>query len=192
MARDDIAKAKGRTAAIVAAAVAAMIGASYAAVPLYRMFCAATGYGGKTLDATTGPAARGARTFTVAFDADVAGALPIEVTPETRHVAVRDGATTTVYYKFANRTDREVWASASDNVAPDYAGGYFDKLKCFCTSVQRFGPGETRELPVVFYLDAALEKDAGMAGISTLTLHYTLYPASASQIASAKAAGAGS
>ena len=185
-------KARRRTAAIVVSAVAAMVGASYAAVPLYRMFCAATGYGGKTLDASSGPARRGARNFTVAFDSDVAGALPLEVAAETAHVAVRDGATTTVYYRFTNRTDRAVWAMASDNVAPDVAGAYFEKLKCFCTSVQRFAPGESRELPVVFYLDTALESDESMAGVSTLTLHYTLYPASPSQIASAKAAGAGS
>jgi len=89
---------------------------------------------------------------------------------------LRTGQTATVFFKVTNRTDHEVAARAAYNVTPGVAGGYFDKLSCFCFSKQQLGPHETADMPVVFFLDPALEKDKTMNAVDTVTLSYTFYP----------------
>jgi cytochrome c oxidase assembly protein subunit 11 len=163
-------------AAGVVAAVAAMLGMSYAAVPLYRMFCAATGFGGTTQVAEHAPSIHGKRRLTVSFDTNVAQGLNWSFAPETPRLSVLTGQTQTVFFKVTNRSDEEVTARAGYNVSPDISGAYFDKINCFCFTEQKLGPHETVEMPVVFFLDPLLEKDKDMANVAEVTLSYTFFP----------------
>jgi cytochrome c oxidase assembly protein subunit 11 len=166
-----------RVATLVAAVAVAMVGAAYAAVPLYAAFCKATGYGGTTQVARVAPSARGARTLNVSFDANVAPGLDWTFEPESPTVSLRTGATATVYFRVRNRSARETAAVAVFNVAPEVSGAWFDKVSCFCFSQQHLGPNETAELPVVFFLDPRLEQDHTMNDVSAITLSYTLFAA---------------
>jgi len=180
-----------RLPAFAAVGVAAlMLGLSFAAVPLYRMFCAVTGYGGTTQRAYVAPAHPGDRVLTVRFDSNVGGNLPWAFEPETKQITLRTGETKTVFYRVTNLADRPISATAAYNVTPDQAGGYFDKLNCFCFTEQTLGPKETAEWPVVFFLDPALEKDDSMKQVDQLTLSYTFFeskkPARSAEQASPK------
>ncbi len=161
----------------VAFVVVGMLGLAYASVPLYRMFCAATGYEGTPRVATGASAQRGKRVLRVRFDANVGGGLPWDFAPEQPNIDLRTGKTATVYFKVTNRTDRKVTAHAVYNVGPGSIGGYFDKISCFCFTDQTLAPHETVEMPVVFYLDPALEQDESMAGVDEVWLSYTFYEA---------------
>jgi len=165
------------TAFAVLAMVAVMVGLSYAAVPLYRMFCRATGYGGTPQVAASGTDARGRRTIVVRFDANVAPGLPWRFEPETAEMPVRAGQTVTVFYRVRNMASRDTAANAQYNITPDIGGFYFDKIACFCFSEQRLGPDETAELPVVFFLDPKLEQDPTMKNVDAMTLSYTFFAA---------------
>jgi len=166
-----------RVAMAIAATAVAMVGAAYAAVPLYAAFCKATGYGGTTQVAHSGTAARGARTLSVSFDANVAPGLDWTFEPETSSINLRTGATATVYFRVRNRSPRETAAVAVFNVTPENSGAWFDKVSCFCFSEQHLGPNETAELPVVFFLDPRLEQDHTMDDVAAITLSYTLFAA---------------
>ncbi|GAC1554759.1 MAG: cytochrome c oxidase assembly protein [Beijerinckiaceae bacterium] len=173
---------------------ALMVGASFAAVPLYRLFCAATGYGGTIQVAHVAPAEQGKRSLTVRFDANVAQGLPWRFEPETPSVSVKTGETKTIFYKVTNNADHPVSATAMYNVSPDQAGSYFDKLACFCFAEQTLGPHETAEWPVVFFLDPALEQDETMRHVGAITLSYTFFasknsPAVAAQAENRKPSG---
>jgi cytochrome c oxidase assembly protein subunit 11 len=174
---DDWGRRNRATGFAVAVLFLVMLGAAFAAAPLYGLFCRATGFAGTTQVAHSAPALKGDRILTVRFDANVAAGLPWIVEPETPSLTLRTGETATVYFRFRNQAGRETAANAVYNVAPEVSGGYFDKIACFCFSEQRLGPAETAELPVVFFLDPKLEHDETMNGIDTLTLSYTLYPA---------------
>ena len=165
------------TALAVLAVFVLMIGASYAAVPLYRVFCRATGFGGTPQVAEAGPKTVGTRTLTIRFDANVAPGLAWTFEPETPEITLKTGKTATVYYKVHNQDDHATAANAQYNISPDVGGFYFDKIACFCFNEQHLGPGETAELPVVFFLDPALEKDPTMKDVDTLTLSYTFFAA---------------
>ncbi|MBV8848294.1 MAG: cytochrome c oxidase assembly protein [Methylobacteriaceae bacterium] len=175
-----------RVALIFSGLVACMVGLSFAAVPLYRLFCAATGYGGTTQVAHAAPGEPGKRVLTVRFDANVAPGLPWQFAPETPSVALRTGETKTVFYRVTNNADYPVAATAAYNVSPDQAGGYFDKLACFCFSEQTLNAHETAEWPVVFFLDPALEQDETMRHVGSVTLSYTFF---ASKNSPAKVSG---
>jgi cytochrome c oxidase assembly protein subunit 11 len=174
-----------RVALIVLGVVAGMVGLSFAAVPLYRLFCAATGFGGTTQVAHVAPSEPGKRVLTVRFDANVAPGLPWQFAPETPSVSLRTGETKTIFYKVTNTSDRPVSATAAYNVSPDQAGSYFDKLACFCFAEQTLKAHETAEWPVVFFLDPALEQDETMKDVGAITLSYTFF---ASKNAPAKSA----
>ncbi len=173
----------GLVAGGVMLTVVTMLGLSFAAVPLYRLFCASTGFGGTPQRAKAAPAFQGKRDIAVRFDANVGAGLPWSFAPETPQITLRTGQTATVFFKVTNRSDRETAAQAMYNVSPDVAGGYFDKISCFCFSTQRLGPHETMDMPVVFFLDPELEKDKTMNGVDTVTLSYTFYPAALSTVA---------
>ena len=174
-----------RTALAVLTAVAVMVGLSYAAVPLYRVFCRATGYGGTPRVAAAGTEARGSRTIAVRFDANVAPGLPWRFEPETAEMPVRTGQTVTVFFKVRNMAGRDTAANAQYNITPDVGGFYFNKIACFCFDEQRLGPDETAELPVVFFLDPKLESDPTMKDVDTMTLSYTFFAAKPTKAASA-------
>lgn len=169
---------RNRSLAVAGAAalcVGAMIGLSYAAVPLYAAFCKATGYGGTTQVALAAPLTRGGRKITVRFDANVAPGLPWVFEPENASLEIVPGQTVTAFYKVSNASSRATAAVAAYNVSPDITGAYFNKISCFCFSEVRLGPNETAELPVVFFLDPALEKDAALNAVGELTLSYTFF-----------------
>ncbi len=169
---------RNRRVAMAAAATAvAMVGAAYAAVPLYAAFCKATGFAGTTQIARAAPAARGERTLSVSFDANVAPGLDWTFEPESPTVKLRTGATATVYFRVHNRSKHETAAVAVFNVTPENSGAWFDKVSCFCFSEQHLGPNETAELPVVFFLDPRLEQDHTMDEVAAITLSYTLFAA---------------
>ena len=156
--------------------VAAMVGMSYAAVPLYSWFCRTTGFGGTPLVSYAAPTQISERRITVRFDANVGSGLPWRFEPERTAIDVRLGEVVTIYYTVTNLTARETAGQAAYNVAPPTAGGYFDKINCFCFTEQRLAPGERREMAVVFYVDPELAKDSDQDDLNTITLSYTFYP----------------
>lgn len=156
--------------------VAVMVGAAYAAVPLYRLFCKLTGFGGTTQVATTAPTTILARNVAVRFDANVAPGLPWTFKAETPVTTLKIGETATIFYKITNYSTEAVTAQASYNVQPDLAGSYFNKLQCFCFSDLTLKPGETLDVPVVFFVDPALASDPDLASLSEITLSYTFFP----------------
>ena len=109
------------------------------------------------------------------FDANVAGGLPWRFEPEQNSIEARLGEVVTVNYVATNLAARETLGQAAYNVAPPRPASYFQKINCFCFTEQRLGPGEKREMPVVFYVDPALAKDAELADLNTITLSYTFY-----------------
>ena len=159
------------------AVVIGMVGASYAAVPLYYMFCRATGYGGTPNRADAAPGAVGDRIFTVRFDTNVDPALPWSFVPESRSVQVRLGEDRLVYFRAVNRAAVPIVGHAAFNVAPGEAARYFTKIQCFCFSEQRLEPGESVEMPVSFFVAPGIAKDRGDDSVSEITLSYTFYPA---------------
>ncbi len=164
-------------AGVCGATVALMIGASYAAVPLYDWFCRTTGFAGTTMVATSTPTSGPLeRTINVRFDANVSGGLPWKFVPEQNEINVRIGEVVTIFYKVTNSSARETVAQASYNVTPLNVGGFFQKINCFCFTDQTLAPGETREMPVAFYVDQKLADDTEHDGLNTITLSYTFYP----------------
>ena len=178
------------TAVFAGAVVFAMLGASFAAVPLYRLFCAATGFGGTTQVAQSAPATRGARTLTVRFDTNVAAGLAWRLEPEQASISARTGETKTVFFRVTNLSNAPTTGIAAYNVSPDQAGAWFNKIACFCFSEQTLGPRETAEWPVVFFLDPALETDETMAQVGGVTLSYTVYAPKGGPKPAAEATGA--
>ncbi len=164
-------------AGMVAGVVLAMVGAAYAAVPLYFAFCRATGFGGTTQVAPEASGTRGLRTLKVRFVANVAPGLDWDFEPETESVEVRTGQTATVFFRFHNRADHEEISRAVYNVQPESSGVWFDKVNCFCFTEQTMKAHETAELPVVFFLDPKLEADRDMDHVREITLSYTLFAA---------------
>jgi cytochrome c oxidase assembly protein subunit 11 len=164
-------------AAICGFVVVLMVGASYAAVPFYNWFCRATGFNGTTQVATSAPTgAPLERKIAVRFDSNVAGGLPWKFEPEQTEIDVKIGEVVTVFYKVTNRSARTTTGQAAYNVAPLTVGSYFEKINCFCFTEQTLAPGETREMPVVFYVDPSIVKDSENDGLNTITLSYTFYP----------------
>ena len=155
---------------------ALMVGAAFAAVPFYNWFCRTTGFAGTPQVANIAPAHSLARKIVVRFDANTTGGLPWRFEPEQNSVELRIGEVVTVNYVVTNESARETVGQASYNVSPPTVGAYFTKINCFCFTEQRFKPGETREMPVVFFVDPALAKDSEQDGLTTITLSYTMYP----------------
>jgi cytochrome c oxidase assembly protein subunit 11 len=155
---------------------ALMVGAAFAAVPFYNWFCRTTGFAGTTQVASVAPAHSLARKVVVRFDANTTGGLPWRFEPEQNSVELRIGDVVTVNYVVTNESARETVGQASYNVSPPTVGAYFTKINCFCFTEQRFKPGETREMPVVFFVDPAIAKDSEQDDLTTITLSYTMYP----------------
>ena len=155
--------------------VATMVGAAYAAVPLYNWFCRATGFNGTTQVATSAPARVLDRMITVRFDANVTGSLPWRFEPDQVSVKVKIGEVVTVGYTVVNESARATVGEATYNVSPPTAGAYFSKINCFCFTEQRLQPGERRDMTVVFFVDPELVKDSDQDALNTITLSYTMY-----------------
>jgi cytochrome c oxidase assembly protein subunit 11 len=152
----------------------AMVGAAYAAVPLYYAFCAATGYGGTTRVAEAAPKGVIAREMTVRFDANVDGAVPWQVTA-AKPITGKIGTAETVVFTARNISNKTITAQATYNVTPDLTGQYFNKIQCFCFTEQTLKPGESAEMPVTFFVDPAIDQDRELNTIRDITLSYTFY-----------------
>lgn len=162
-------------AAVCGCLVALMVGASYAAVPFYSWFCSVTGFGGVTQVSEKAPSEVLERKINVRFDSNVAPGLPWKFEPEQNQITLRIGEVATVHYKVINYAARPITAQAGYNVTPPQVGAYFTKINCFCFTQQTLGPGETREMTVVFYVDPTIAKDSDQDRLDTITLSYTFY-----------------
>lgn len=180
-----------RVAAITACVAVAMLGGAYAAVPLYRLFCQATGFAGTPMRAAKPSDTVLDRTITVRFDANIVG-LAWEFEPVVRTVDVRIGDNTLAFYRATNTSDRPLVGTAAFNVSPDVVGGYFVKLDCFCFKEQRLEPGQSVDMPVSFYVDPAIVSDKDGARVKEITLSYTFYPVDKPQKTKEHAAAPGS
>jgi cytochrome c oxidase assembly protein subunit 11 len=164
-----------RTALIMAAIVAAMLGLAFASVPLYRIFCEATGFGGTPLRAEQAPGAAAGQVG-VRFDANIHPGLPWRFEPEQTTVRIKPGAQTRIFYKAQNLSARPWTGQAVFNVSPDQAGKYFKKIQCFCFTEQTLKAGETVDMPVLFFVDPKIKQDPDTKDIDEITLSYTFYP----------------
>ena len=184
-----------RVAAAALAVSAAMLGLAYASVPLYRMFCQATGLGGTTQRAEQAPAplnGGAAADMTVRFDANVSASLKWNFHPVQPLLTVKIGEQAMAHYRATNSTGRTLTGSAIFNVTPESAGAYFNKIECFCFTEQTLKPGETVDLPVVFFVDPDILNDPDTRSISEITLSYTFYPVDKPRTLSAAPAAAAS
>jgi cytochrome c oxidase assembly protein subunit 11 len=165
------------TAVALFAVVGGMVGLSFASVPLYRLFCQITGYGGtpRTENVAQAPGAD-AGTVTVRFDANVSSDLPWRFEPAQRLVTLRLGEETLVHYTAVNLAARPVTGTATFSVTPYKAAPYFNKVECFCFTEQQLAPGEHVSMPVVFYVDPAIARDRGTRDVKQITLSYTFFP----------------
>jgi cytochrome c oxidase assembly protein subunit 11 len=166
-----------RTAAGLVGVVALMGAASFAAVPFYDWFCRVTGYGGTTSVAAAAPAEDQIldRRITIRFDANVEAGMPWKFKPQQTTMTLRIGETGLAFYEAYNPTDRTIGGTASFNVQPDQAGGYFTKIDCFCFTEQVLKPHERVIMPVTFYVDPAIVDDEEAGLIPEITLSYTFH-----------------
>ncbi len=159
----------------VAAVMAGMLGLSFAAVPLYRLFCAATGFGGTpSVGVAAAPGASGG-TIRVRFNADTNPALPWKFGPDQNEVTVPVGEENIAFYRATNEAQQPVTGMALYNVTPEKVGKYFHKTACFCFNKQTLEAGQTMEFPVSFWVDPAIRDDPSTADVKTITLSYTFF-----------------
>jgi cytochrome c oxidase assembly protein subunit 11 len=168
-------RAKLGTALALTAVIGGMVGLTAAAVPLYRLFCQVTGFGGTTQRAEQAPDASVAETIKVRFNADVASDLPWRFSPAQREVEIRIGERQLAFYRAENQSDRPLLGSATFNVTPHKAALYFTKIDCFCFEEQQLQPHETVEMPVSFYVDPAILDDPNTRDVGAITLSYTFF-----------------
>lgn len=153
-----------------------MTGLSFAAVPLYRMFCQVTGYGGTVRQTAQVSGVVLDRTINVRFDANVAKGLPWEFEPDQREITMKIGETRVITYHAKNLSNRETTGQATFNVTPEQTGAYFNKIQCFCFTESTLKPGEETEMAVQFFVDPDITKAVETKGVRTITLSYTFYP----------------
>ena len=169
---------------------AGMVGASYAAVPLYEIFCQVTGYGGTTQTAEVAPETVLDRKMTIRFNADVDRKLPWQFAVVQRKVEVRVGENTLAFYRARNVSDRALVGTATFNVTPLKAGQYFNKIECFCFTEQRLEPGGEIDMPVSFFVDPAIADDPNLNDVREMTLSYTFFQTDADPDRTARAVDA--
>ncbi|MCT2398288.1 cytochrome c oxidase assembly protein [Novosphingobium mangrovi (ex Huang et al. 2023)] len=175
----DRARQSNRKVAMVALSMAlGMLGLGYASVPLYRIFCQVTGYGGTTKRVDAAQAAGivdSGRTISVRFDANVARDMPWDFKPLQRTDTVSIGARDMALFWARNESDQTVTGTASFNVEPEQAAKYFNKIQCFCFTEQTLKPGEAVRMPVLYYIDPAILDDPDNKDVEEITLSYTFH-----------------
>ena len=170
-----VANRNARTATRMALLALAMLGLAFASVPLYRAFCQLTGFDGTPLRAAKAPGAVAGQ-IGVRFDANISADLPWKFEPEQETVSIAPGARTQIFYKATNLTARTTTGQAVFNVSPEIAGPYFSKIECFCFTEQTLKPGQSVDMPVVFFVDPKIREDKDTKDIDEITLSYTFYP----------------
>lgn len=156
--------------------VAGMVGMSYAAVPLYKLFCAVTGFGGTTQRADAAPNLILDRDVTVRFNADVGQGLGWKFQPLQRDITLKVGQEALIYYRATNVSDKPLVGMATFNVTPDKTGQYFNKIACFCFTEQRLEPGQSIDMPVSFFVDPRIAEDRNLDDVANIALSYTFFP----------------
>ena len=187
-------RANTRSGLMFALVPVLMLGLAYASVPLYRMFCQATGYGGTTQRAVIAPTQVLDRTVEVLFDANISGGLAWTFEPVQRSQTVKLGETSMAFFRATNHSDHRITGTATFNVDPQEAGVYFSKIQCFCFTEQTLEPGQTVEMPVTYFVDAGLASDKDAKSISRIVLSYTFFEkagAKAAAVPSAEGKGKG-
>jgi cytochrome c oxidase assembly protein subunit 11 len=164
-----------RTALGLVALVAVMVGLSFAAVPLYRIFCAKTGWAGTPQRAAAAPETVAPDMVTVRFDANVMPGLPWRFEPVEPELTLHIGENKLAFFRATNLSKETVTGSAVFNVSPDIMGQYFTKVQCFCFTEQTLKPGEAVEMPVSFFIDPAILQDQDAKTVRDMTLSYTFY-----------------
>jgi cytochrome c oxidase assembly protein subunit 11 len=174
------ANANAMLAVVLGGVFVGMIGMTYAAVPLYQLFCQVTGYGGTTRTSTQTHASTVLnKTITIRFDANTSDGLPWKFEPVQRAITVRIGASAHVKYEATNLADHATTGRATFNVTPQRAGSYFNKVHCFCFTNQTLAAGETKEMDIDFYIDPDIAKAPELKHVETITLSYTMFPGEA-------------
>ncbi len=166
---------QARTVLLLVSGICFMTGIAWASVPLYRLFCQATGLNGTTNRGRQAPGAV-MRTIRIDFDANVNPKLPWRFAPEQGSETVQVGARDMAFFTATNRAAVPVTGTATFNVTPAQAGKYFTKIQCFCFTQQTLKPGETTRMPVIFFVDPKILADPDAKDIDTITLSYTFYP----------------
>jgi cytochrome c oxidase assembly protein subunit 11 len=166
---------KLRTALLAVLGVCTMTGVAFASVPLYRLFCQVTGFGGTTMRADAAPGAVDGK-VTVAFDANVSPRLTWQFKPEVPSDTISIGARDMAFYTATNTGTVPITGTATYNVTPEVAGKYFSKIQCFCFTEQTLQPGETIRMPVIYFVDPKILTDPDTRDIQKITLSYTFYP----------------
>lgn len=164
-----------QVAAACSAVFCLMVGAAFAAVPLYQLFCQVTGYGGTTQRAEQGVDTILDREIIVRFDANIAPDLPWEFAPKQKTVRVKIGQMTEVFYQAQSTADSRTTGASVFNVTPFEVGSYFSKVDCFCFTEQVLASGETVNMPVLFYIDPEMDSDENLKNVKEITLSYTFF-----------------
>lgn len=163
-----------KIAMVAAAGALAMLGLAFASKPLYDTFCRVTGFGGTTRIATAAPEAVLERTVNVRFDANVAN-VPLLFRPLQTAMPIQLGEHGLAFYEVTNISDTDVNVIASYNVTPHKTGRFFNKIECFCFEERVVKAGETKKLPVVFFVDPAMDEERNLDDVRTITLSYTFF-----------------
>lgn len=172
---------QGTTVILLLAVIAFMGGLTAAAVPLYRIFCSATGFGGATQRASAAPNDVSKAVVTVRFNTEIDPGLDWEFRPLVDEVRVHPGEQTQIFFHAKNLSNHGITGRAVYNVTPTKAGIYFDKLQCFCFNAQYLAPGESKDMGVVFFVDPDLLKDPSTNDVRTITLSYAMFKAADQQ-----------
>jgi cytochrome c oxidase assembly protein subunit 11 len=167
------------------AAALAMLGLGFAAVPLYRLFCQVTGFGGTTQVATESEAdlaaqmanSGGVRDISIRFDANTGMDMPWRFEPVNATDRIAIGQRDMAIYRARNNSTETITGTATFNVEPEQAGRYFNKIQCFCFTEQTLRPGQEVRMPVIYFVDPAMLDDPNMAGVEQITLSYTFHRA---------------
>jgi cytochrome c oxidase assembly protein subunit 11 len=168
---------RNRRIALMSASVAiGMVGLAYASVPLYRMFCQVTGFGGTTQRAEQAPEQATGNIVMVRFDANTSGALDWSFHAAQTEIRTVVGEQVMAHYRATNTSSKVLTGTAVFNVSPPQAGAYFNKIQCFCFTEQTLKPGESVDMPVVYFVDPDMLQDPDAAQIKEITLSYTFYP----------------
>jgi cytochrome c oxidase assembly protein subunit 11 len=172
-----------RIAALAFLAAACMVGLGFASVPLYRMFCQVTGFGGTTQVANESDAAiaerlassAGTPPISIRFDANTSSGMPWTFKPVHTSDSVQIGVRDLAFFTAKNNSSVPITGTATFNVEPEQAAPYFNKIQCFCFTEQTLQPGEEVRMPVLFYVDPAALDDPNMEGVEQITLSYTFH-----------------
>jgi cytochrome c oxidase assembly protein subunit 11 len=176
MVLDQASRSNRKVATIAAVGALSMLSLGFASVPLYRMFCAATGFNGTTQRSSSAQAAgvkSTGRPITVRFDGNVASGMPWQFRPETVTQDGHIGERKMAFFIAKNTSDRPIIGRALFNVTPEQTGAYFNKIQCFCFNEQRLEPGEEVRMPVIYYVDPAILDDPNARDVPEITLSYT-------------------